>query len=148
MTIILGIDPGGTTGLASISVEGRKIKLIGTRSSRDPTCLDFLDLIEEADVIVCENFLNRPGMTRSGSFDWSSNLTSQVIGSLKTLAALQKKEFVLQEPAIKPVGYGFANLKYQAGKKGTHQKDALAHAVYYAVARLHALPVSNDSQHK
>ena len=139
--LILGIDPGKTTGLALISVEGKKISLFGTRESRDQTCLDYFDWIKESNVVVCENFLNRPAKTKSGAFDWSNNLTSQIIGSIKTLAALEEKVFHLQEPAIKPVGYGFANLKYVAGKSGTHQKDALAHAVFYAVTKLHALPV-------
>jgi len=139
---ILGIDPGGTTGYALIQVQDDEITPLKFDVTKDKLMLDMVPLLIEADVIVYENFLLRPDKARSGAFDWKSNTTEQVIGSLKTLAALHgKKNLVVQEPSQKPMGYGFANMKYVPGKKGTHWQDAYAHAVFYAVTKLKANPV-------
>lgn len=139
---ILGIDPGGTTGYSLIEVRDKEIVPLAFGECKDKLLLKLVPHLQAADVIVYENFLLRPGMARSGAFDWKSNITEQVIGSLKTLAALHGKEVAKpQEPAQKPVGYGFANLKYVPGKKGTHWQDAHAHAVFYAVKKVGANPV-------
>jgi hypothetical protein len=143
---ILGIDPGGTTGYSLIQVKDKEISPIAFGETKDKLLLELVPFLQEADIIVYENFLLRPGMARSGAFDWKSNTTEQVIGSLKTLAALHGKEIAKpQEPAQKPIGYGFANLKYIPGRKGTHWQDAHAHAVYYAVTKLKANPVRPTS---
>lgn len=139
---ILGIDPGGTTGYSLIEVRDKTIHALKWGETKDKLLLEIVPYIIQADTIVYENFLLRPGMARSGAFDWKSNVTEQVIGSLKTLAALHERKIEKpQEPAQKPIGYGFANLKYVPGKKGTHWQDAHAHAVFFAVKKLGANPV-------
>lgn len=139
---ILGIDPGGTTGYSLIELKDKTIIPHEFGHIKDKLLLELVPYLVQADIIVYENFLLRPDKARSGAFDWKSNVTEQVIGSLKTLAALHgKTKIVVQEPAQKPVGYGFANLKYVPGKKGTHWQDAHCHAVYYAVTQLGANPV-------
>jgi len=70
----------------------------------------------------------------------------RVIGLIQGVAEMEDRKFVLQEPAIKPMGFGWAGLKYVPGKKGTHSQDAVAHAVYYAVKVLHALPLGTGSR--
>lgn len=140
--IILGIDPGGATGWATIILEGKFIKpgLTGVITNFETD--DTIDtIIASCDVVVIENFRVRPGHARGGSFDWKTMDTSEIIGAIKRIARKLEKQVVLQEPAIKPAGYGFSGMKYRAGKKGTHWQDALAHAVYYAVTRQNALPV-------
>jgi len=140
---VLGIDPGGTTGYSLIEIQDHKITPLKWGTTKDKLMLDLVPLIVAADHIVYENFLLRPDKARSGAFDWQSNVTEQVIGSLKTLAALHGKESVSTlEPSQKPMGYGFANMKYVPGKKGTHWQDAHAHAVFYAVKKLGAHPVT------
>lgn len=141
--IILGIDPGKTTGLALIEFdpETRKLVPLGIQESKDMEGIEWKDWVERADVVVVENFLVRPKKARQGAFDWDPMYAPRVVGSVKTLAKLYGKQLVSQEPAIKPVGYGFANQTYLPGKKGQHCQDAIAHAVFYAVKRLNALPV-------
>ena len=139
---ILGIDPGKTTGLALLEMENKKLTILSIRESKDETAVDFLPWIDESDVIVLEAFLLRPNNARTGSFDWSDMVAPRVIGSVTTLATLRQKELVIQQPSIKPVGFAWANLTYKKGRKGTHQQDAVAHAVYYAVTHYHATPLS------
>ncbi len=141
MTLVLGIDPGKTTGLGLIEVLAPSIKLKTMRESKDETAADYLDLLREADVIVVENFQVRPDKARTGSFDWNDMIAPQVIGAIRAVSASLGKTIVLQPPSIKPVGYGWSNQRYVKGKKGMHQQDALAHAVYYAVKNLKALPL-------
>lgn len=143
MTIILGIDPGNTTGLALIEVRGgNKIFPIVWEESKDTTTDSYSDLILQADVIVLENWRTRPKKARQGAFDWDPMVTSQIIGAIKLQAKREGKILAIQEPYDKPVGYGFSNQVYKPGKKGMHKQDALAHAVFYAVKKLGALPVS------
>lgn len=141
LMLILGIDPGKHTGLGMIEVIDKKIHLKTMMESLDETAVEYLDWLKQADVVVLENFLVRPRNARAGSFDWNDMVAPRVIGAVTAhLAALQKKP-VLQEPAIKPAGYGFSNQRYVKGKKGQHIPDALAHACYYAVKNLKAMPV-------
>jgi hypothetical protein len=139
--IILGLDPGKTTGWALIDVTDRRITPINLGETQDMTCLVLRPQMQEADLIVIENFLVRPDKAKKGSFDYDPMWAPQVIGSLKTMAAVLEKKVVLQPSSIKPVGYGWANQRYVAGKQKQHKWDAVAHAVYYAVKHLNALPV-------
>lgn len=142
MAKLLGIDPGKTTGWGLIRVdENRKIHVLQFGQTRDPTLLEIQDYLSDADLIVYEGWLTRPGDARKGSFDYDPMITPQVIGALKLQSQLLGKQVVEQSPSIKPPGYGFLGRKYVKGKKGQHQWDALAHAVYYAVKHLQAKPV-------
>lgn len=140
-TKILALDPGGTTGYACLVVEGKKIGWENFGNLKDVETNKLADLIDWADVVVCENFRLRPKKGRAGSFDYSEMPTSKLIGKIEAICEIRNTKLVLQEPAIKPVGYGFSNQKYVPGKPGTHWQDALAHGVYYAVSRLGCLPV-------
>jgi len=144
MTLILGIDPGKHTGLGMIEVIEDKIHLRTMRESLDVTCTDYLDLLGQADVIVVEDFLLRPTKAREGAFDWNNMVAPRVIGAITAQLAGLKKPLVLQQPSIKPVGYAWSNQRYVKGKKGQHIPDALAHAVYYAVRTLKAIPVKTS----
>jgi len=142
----VGFDPGVSTGFAVISVNDRKIKPVSIgvlgRSLDDPELLhDAQQLIVGADHVVIENLKLRPEIAKMGRLDQNDMPASQVIGTLKTLCRLADVKYVLQMPSVKPVAYGLANLRYQKGKQGTHSQDALAHAVYFAVQKLNALPV-------
>lgn len=142
MTKLLGIDPGKTTGWGLIRVdENRKIHVLQFGQTRDTTLLEIRDYLSDADLIVYESWLTRPGDARKGSFDYDPMITPQVIGALKLQCQLLGKQVAEQSPSVKPPAYGFLGRKYQKGKKGQHQWDALAHAVYYAVKHLKAKPV-------
>lgn len=139
---ILGIDPGKTTGLAVIIVneETKKARIDLAETSSDLTAIEYNHLLQAADYIVVEDFKVRPNKAKKGSFDWSQMETPKIIGSIQTLAALIGKKVTLQQPTIKPMGYGFAHMIYVKGKPGTHIQDAAAHAMYFAVKRGYALP--------
>jgi len=139
---LLGIDPGKTTGWATIEVEESEIKLGQFGNTSDQTLVELADWINWADIIVYEGFWLRPDKARAGHFDWQVNVAEQAIGSLMTLCKLyQKSKVVKQLPAQKPPGYGFSGQAYKKGAKGKHWQDALAHVCFYAVTQLKARPV-------
>ncbi len=140
---ILGIDPGGTTGWARLEYDPVTKKILPGQvgETKDTTALEIFELIKWADIVVMEDFKVRPDEARKGSFDYNSMIAPQVIGSINTLCQIASKTVVLQQPAVKPVAYGFANRKYVKGAKGQHRWDAQAHGVYYLVKSLGALPV-------
>lgn len=138
--LILGIDPGRTTGLALLSINEKRATLVEAQESKDMTAIEYNWLLVKADYIICEDFKVRPMKARKGNFDWSDMETPRVLGSIRTLSKLLGKDVVLQQPTIKPMGYGFAHLHYIAGKKGLHIEDAAAHAMYFAVKNNLCLP--------
>jgi hypothetical protein len=146
MEIVAGFDPGLTTGFAIISISGKKITpvRVGEIKNGLKGLQEFNTILSEVNHVAIEGFLVRPKNARQGSFDWDPMIAPQVIAQLRTLCELSSLPYKIQQPSIKPVGYGFANQKYQAGKKGTHSQDALAHAVYYAVTVLGAHPVKTS----
>lgn len=84
------------------------------------------------DVMIVENYRVRPvPMTRGHANTWSECREAQQIGACHYHCTLHAMEFIKQDPSIKPVGYGFAGLKYVAGKRGTHMQDAVAHGTYW-----------------
>lgn len=141
MVLLLGVDPGKTTGWAQAELgDDKVIKPINFGETLDPTGLELFDFMKESDFIIVESFLIDPRYARSGAFDYDDMIAPQVIGSLKTLAAQIGKEIVTQPSSVKPVGYGFLGKRYKKGRKGMHRWDALAHIYYYAVKNLQALP--------
>ena len=138
---ILGLDPGKSTGWATITVEDKKITLGLFGITKDQTLVEIEDELKKADVVVYEGYWIRPDKAHSGAFDWDEAPALQVIGSLLTLCRLHGKKNVKQQPSQRVPGYAFAGLKYEKKKQGQHAQDALAHAVYYAVKQLQALPV-------
>lgn len=139
---LLCLDPGKTTGVAVLEINDKKPHPIYLDETKDVTLTDIAELFRAADLVVCENFLTRPNKARKGAFDWSDMVAPRVIGAATTLSKLYDVPLVLQSPAIKPTGYGFANLKYVRGKQGVHIQDAVAHGMYYAVKHQLCGPVS------
>lgn len=141
--IILGLDPGKNTGYAVIDLQERKIKPTGEIGVEKNGQVDeiILPLIQKADLVVMEDFLVRPDKARKGNFDYSNMIAPQVIGKIELACKLTSTEFVKQPSSVKPPAYGYSNQKYVSGKKGMHWQDAFAHAVYYAVKKLNALPL-------
>lgn len=83
---------------------------------------------EKPDVVVIEDFVFRPGFKEG---KWKTTEVSKLIGVTRLAAKMHNCEYIEQAPAIKPVGYGMAGMKYVKGKRGTHRQDAVAHGVYY-----------------
>lgn len=128
------IDPGGHTGWA-IYHNDKPVQMGEILVSEDNFKVFFKWLEQEnlhLDVLIVESYRNRPvEMTQGNANTWSSNLESQIVGACRAWCWINKKELVLQQPSIKPVGYGMAGLKYVPNKKGQHMQDALAHGFYW-----------------
>lgn len=141
---ILGLDPGRSTGWGVISVDPdtKKMSVLNYGVTKDQTLVDILPDMKTVDRIVFETFEIRPGEARKGAFDWDPMETPQVIGALKCLSRLYDLPIFPQSPSVKPVGYGFLNLKYVKGKQGMHSTDGLVHAAFYAVRNNLAVPIA------
>jgi hypothetical protein len=110
---LLCLDPGKTTGVAVLEINDKKPHPIYLDETKDVTLTDIAELFRAADIVAAT-----------------------------TLSKLYGVDLVMQSPAIKPTGYGFANLKYVRGKQGVHIQDAVAHGMYYAVKHQLCGPVS------
>lgn len=86
---------------------------------------------DHIDAIICEDWRTRPAEESRHANTWSEQIPARIIGILMHEAWLRNIEFVLQQAAIKPVGYGMAGLTYKKGAKGKHMHDAVAHGVYW-----------------
>jgi len=144
---VLGLDPGKNTGYCMIEVIDRKIKPTGELGvAKNESIEPLKELINSADLVVCEDFLIRPDKARSGHFDYNNMVAPRVIGKIELLCELTGTRLEKQPASVKPPAYGFANMKYSPGKKGTHWQDAFAHACYFAVRNLNALPVTGSQK--
>lgn len=124
---ILGLDPGGTTGWALL--EDSRVLRMGEwkeKVFKDKLIAFLRD--SPVDVIVCEDFVFRPGFKEG---KWKTAEVPKMIGVVELAAQMFECKFIVQAPSIKPVGYGMAGLKYTKGKAGMHMYDAAAHATYY-----------------
>ncbi len=125
------MDPGGTTGYAEF-LDGKPVTMGELDKKELPTWLWTKCEDLELKTVIIENYRVRPtGMSKGHANTWSECWEAQVIGMCKMLCLIYSKECVIQDPSIKPVGYGYAGLKYVAGKKGTHMLDAVAHGSYW-----------------
>ena len=138
---ILGLDPGKSTGYAMIEVEGKKITplpIVGTELNENVKII--ANLMDDADVVVCEAFKLDPKKMHGQK--WNDMVASRVIGKIDLLCEMKEKKLIMQPASDKPVAYGFSGMKYVKGKQGMHHFDAFAHAVFYAVKRLHCSPLA------
>lgn len=139
---ILGIDPGKNTGYSVVQLEGRKLRPTGELGVCKNESIDAIkDLIESIDLVVIEDFLIRPDKARKGNFDYNNMVAPRIIGKIELLCELTGTRLEKQPASVKPPAYGISNMKYVPGKKGMHWQDAHAHACYYAVRNLNALPI-------
>jgi len=129
---IIGFDPGESTGWAIVDLRRKSFEIEALGVLNEAALTQKLEgLLVDIDVIVMENFRVRPGNAKRGSFDYSPMKTIQVIGAIKYEAKKSGIPVVLQEPAIKPMGYGFLHQP----NKHLHDMDALCHLAYYCIKR-------------
>lgn len=122
---ILGVDPGDTTGWAILE-KGEPVE-IGTLKKDEFYEMIPQILAKDIDVCVIEDYIVRPEWGNK----WKKTDTPQKIGAIRLICTEMKLRCVVQQPSIKPVGYGWAGMTYVKGKKGTHVMDAIAHARYF-----------------
>lgn len=127
--MLLGIDPGDTTGWAVANREGvladmGQVKLANLAS--------WLDGLHGISAVVLENFRIRPGQ----NFSWSEMDTIQVIGAVKYRAHQLKAPLILQEPSCKTIGAKWAGIEIPKDHSISHQAEAWAHLTYYSHKKL------------
>lgn len=132
--LILGIDPGGTTGFCIVSKNGNDNSTVAPisvgeiKQDKFNAWLDSWDILNLTH-IVCEDFIARPGLTNG---KWTSLPVAKQVGAISYRAHQLGVTYIELQPSDKPVGYKAAGLQYVKGKKGTHIHDATAHAFYVA----------------
>lgn len=144
--IVLGIDPGKSTGFYACSYDPKtqdyQHLFVGVTRSVEAAVEQIQTLAEtlEPDVWVVEDYVINPHNAKGPVYKFQhtndSGLALRVIGSAQGEAQRQKKKFVLQRAQVKAPGYGFLGLTYVRGKKEQHAQDAKAHAVYYLVSKV------------
>jgi len=130
MTRILGIDPGGTTGLALVSVDGSTAPQLIWQKQITGGLEGFLNfhwdelLDTEIDLIVCESFTLREGVH-------GVDLTpTYIIGALEALYPLMP--IVYQPPKLKPLcdDTRLKEMGLYTPARG-HAMDAVRHVMVY-----------------
>ena len=150
MDSILAIDPGFHLGWVKVLYDPVKqiclLQGAGTVIGDDEVKQFILE--STADIYVVEDYLIRPNSMRAKDnrrhfeHTWDKGTTIRIIGQIEGRAAAQNSSYILQQPAIKPAGYGFLGKTYIKNRKDplVHQDDATAHLVYYLVRKRKAPP--------
>ena len=125
--MILGIDPGETTGWALLSSVGKLVDMGQVKYDGLHKWLDSLS--SEIETVVIENFRIRPGT----NFTWSEMKTIKVIGALEYRAACIHARVVFQEPSSYNIGSKWAGVTIPKNHDISHQVIAYAHATFYSV---------------
>lgn len=129
MTTILGIDPGGTTGISLVSFGiGSEPKIESV--IQVPDGLDgFLNWYRKTnhvwDFVVCESFVLRPGVH-------GADITpAYIIGALQALEGIERKIY-FQMPSQKKLADDDVLKRMSMHNKGMpHVNDAVRHSIIY-----------------
>lgn len=122
---MIAIDPGNTTGFAFFQ-QGRESPVSFGEVKAD----DFnkwLRSISDPKLWVVEDYIIRPGTANQ----WNKGDTLKLIGRIELYTDILGANLVMQQPSIKPLGYGHAGMEYVKGKSGMHIYDAIAHGAFY-----------------
>lgn len=127
------LDPGASTGYAIyLDDKPQEIGVLPWGTDGEAVMVWLLQH-RDLDVLIVENYRILPeeweGKRRANT--WSENHESQIIGMVRLICREYGVTLVIQEPSIKPSGYGYCGMKYVKGKKGMHKEDALAHGMYW-----------------
>lgn len=127
--IILGVDPGGTTGLVLWSTETERVKF-NAQLDFDATCDSLEMLVTAADVCAVERFVisNR---TITGSRS-GTNDAINLIGVCRYLCRKNGVPMHQQAPADAKAAFNdsvLRNISVYNQVTGGHARDALRHAL-------------------
>lgn len=141
--LVVGIDPGKTTGIAVFNDKGRFVmaRELKNMDASDAMVrlydtLQHLAITTNTLVLICESFELYPGKaTRLG---WNRMIAPEIIGGVRALAPLLpgNVELVFQRPAIKqlPVldnNILLPSLGFDVVERVPHAADAARHVVYW-----------------
>ena len=131
---VLGIDPGGTTGVAigTFTLNDRtSLKWLEAKEVKSPFFNQWLQkTIPTVDYVVCEDFLIKPHVKAWANTTQTSGTTDtpKLIGRVEFACFVYGKPFAAQPPSDKSFAYSLLGMTYIQGKKGQHKFDAMAHA--------------------
>ena len=134
--VIIGIDPGVTTGIAGFNTDtgrfqfGYEFTDMDTKNGQERLEKFFNHLPADA-VFVCEDFRLYP--RKAQQLSWSHLVPAQVIGMVRVLVGeaplyFQPASAIKKHPMTQDVMLG----QLGAGEFGRHAKDAARHAVLWA----------------
>jgi hypothetical protein len=124
----LAIDPGGTTGWATLNELG-DVTAMGQVKQKDFVEFFTDKLTSELKHVIVEDYRNYAWKQQK---KWSRNDTSKLIGQIEMLCSMRGVPITLQPATCKNSGYLWAGLhKAPANHSISHQYDAVAHGVYW-----------------
>lgn len=128
---ILAIDPGDTTGWATLEFNGGKLIDMGQTDLNET-----LDLIAGLDTnglmrIVCEDFLLFKQKARQQA--GSRFKAVQIIGAIKSFARRENIPLILQPSGILTVAAKISGVVQPNNHAVSHKIDAFNHGFYYLV---------------
>lgn len=131
--LVLGIDPGDTTGFAVVSRIAETVKTLSMGEVKTPGFHKWLDTWDnlKPNLVVVEDFIKRPDFANN---EWLKLDTAKKIGSIHRRARDVNATCLQLQPADKVRGYAAAGLVYKKGKKGMHRFDATSLAFLVATA--------------
>jgi hypothetical protein len=143
METILAIDPGFHLGFVQVQFDPdrKTVQLQGAGTTiGTENILEFI-ANSRADIYVVEDYKIRPANNQTKAerrryeHQWDSGDTMRYIGMVQSRAHALGAEFVLQQPACKPAGYGWMGKTYVKGRRDglVHQDDATSHLCFYLV---------------
>lgn len=146
MTILFGIDPGGTTGFVHIEIgEDRKIVSKNACEMKPAQVMSWYGEMlsfEMPAILVIEDYIIDP-KTHGYDHQGDKGVALRLLGAAQLLCQVNPNlTYVPQWNFRKPLGYGYSGKVYVRGKRGQHIQDALAHVMYYAVSHNLTDPVS------
>ena len=134
--VIIGIDPGVTTGIAGFNTDtgrfqfGYEFTNMDTKNGQE-RLEKFFDHLPVDVVFVCEDFRLYP--RKAQQLSWDQLVPAQVIGMVRVLVGedplyFQSASAIKKHPMTQDVTLG----QLGAGEFGRHAKDAARHAVLWA----------------
>ena len=131
--VVVGVDPGDSTGIAALDLQGRPIWGANLRDDQD--ILESLDELKGADIValIIEDFQLLPHKAQAQI--GSKFKTVQVMGQFEMWAKMNKVEVFKQSPPIKSIAMKWSKIKPKGAHKDNHYVDAINHAFYWMVRR-------------
>lgn len=127
--MILVVDPGDTTGVATFDLEGN---LIGKDQLGFTGVMQLLQESPKLHHIVVEDYRLRAG--KQAQQTGSRFQAVQVIGALKYHAFLHNVQFELATVQAKTLGSMYSGVKPPSNHKLSHEVDAYNIGIYWLVA--------------
>lgn len=141
---LLAIDPGKANGIAYMDTTKKPpVVFLDTIHGKERLFSELNSYAKDPsinpEIVVVEDYINRPATARGFDHSWDKGFTHRIIGAIEHWAWQHRIEMILQQPAIKPAMYGMLGLKYVQGQKNVHHLDALVHGYKFIFDR-HLLP--------